>query len=167
MQKEHFSLPHRTEDFNQFYPRKSELHSCKKKNAKTLCKASQMLKSPVYLKEAHFACVCHTVCIYDVGILYKTPLLGQQKYSIYHLLQVGPREASSSVEMGKFSRCLPAPSQRPGKWSFHLQYRKPLFLFSLRTCSPNFRLSMTLGRTCSDNQMEGNISLHILIDLYF
>lgn len=59
MQKEHFSLPHRTEDFNSFYPRKSELHYCKKKNANTLCKAGQMLKSPVYLKAAHFACVSH------------------------------------------------------------------------------------------------------------
>lgn len=118
--------PHRTEDFC-FYLRKLELHYCKKKSAKTLCKAGQTLKSPVYLKQAYFASVSHILHLQFWHAFSTNSLFLDNKH--YHLLWVGPNEAGSSVEMDKFSQYLPTPSQGPGKWCFHLQYRKPSLVF--------------------------------------
>lgn len=56
--KEIFSLLYKIKYFNKFYPRKSKLYYCKNKtNAKSLWKAGQTLKSPIYLKQAHLASV--------------------------------------------------------------------------------------------------------------
>lgn len=91
--------------------------TAKKKNVQTLCKAGQTLQSPVYLKQAHFPSVSQVLHLPLWHSLQNLSSL-KQKHPVYHLL-VGPNEAGSSIEMGKF--CLPEPSQGSGKWSLCLR----------------------------------------------